>query len=124
MAKNLLFRCLLRRRATPRPSQASKLMVDFGLGFLYVRKDVQAKLKRINFGPFADFIKRSFRAWIKSITKILEDAGVSPSLAHQRAERIIALLQGSLVLTRVMGTTKPLRDFLANLPDDLLGRNG
>lgn len=28
------------------------LMGDFGLGFLYVRKDVQAKLKRINFGYY------------------------------------------------------------------------
>ena len=77
---------------------------------------------RIHQGPFTKFIKNMFTVWIKALTKVLEESGLEREAARLRSARAIALLQGSLVLARGMGSTKPFRDFLAGLPDELLGQ--
>jgi hypothetical protein len=48
--------------------------------------------------------------------------GVDRKEARARAERGVIMLQGSLVFARGIGTTRPFRDFLKSLPDELLGR--
>lgn len=74
----------------------------------------------IHDGPFAKEIKSMFRAFIEALSSVLEDTGQSRDVARQRAERAVMLLQGSLVLSRGMGTTRPFKNFLRHLPDELL----
>ena len=76
---------------------------------------------RIHDGPFTDLIRRTFEAWIDALASVLTDAGVDRTVARKRAERGVIMLQGSLVFSRGIGTTRPFRDFLKSLPGDLLG---
>jgi TetR/AcrR family transcriptional regulator, lmrAB and yxaGH operons repressor len=71
-------------------------------------------------GPFAGLIKHAFKAWIKALSEALVDAGIDPDTARSRAERAVALVQGSLVVSRGMGTTRPFRNCLAALERELL----
>lgn len=71
-------------------------------------------------GPFARRIRSAFKAWIEALCAALADAGIDEDTARLRAERAIALVQGSLVLARGMGTTRPFRNCLANLERELL----
>ncbi|MBI3436371.1 MAG: TetR/AcrR family transcriptional regulator [Proteobacteria bacterium] len=71
-------------------------------------------------GPFAKEIKRAFAAIIAALAVALRDAGFDARSARVRSERAVMLLQGSLVLCRGMGTTRPFRDFLKRLPQELL----
>jgi hypothetical protein len=74
----------------------------------------------IHKGPFTREIQRAFRIWIDALSAVATDAGIEPADARRRAGRAVALLQGSLVMSRGMGTTKPFRAFLKSLPDELL----
>lgn len=71
-------------------------------------------------GPLARPIRKAFEAWIEALSSALSDAGFEEEIAAYRAERAIALLQGSLVISRGMGSSKPFRTFLANLERELL----
>lgn len=75
---------------------------------------------RIHDGPFTKSIKQIFEAWIDALSAVLTDAGVDRKAARTRAERAVIMLQGSLVLSRGMGTTRPFREFLRTLSDELL----
>jgi TetR/AcrR family transcriptional regulator, lmrAB and yxaGH operons repressor len=77
---------------------------------------------RMQEGPFTQQIKQIFAAWVEALSTVARDAGVAPDTSRQRAERVVMLLQGSLVFSRGIGTAKPFRDFLKSLPDELLGR--
>lgn len=76
---------------------------------------------RIHEGPFTQLIKQVFEAWISALSAVLVDAGLDKKVASTRAERAVVMLQGSLVLSRGMGTTRPFREFLKTLPDELFG---
>lgn len=76
---------------------------------------------RIHDGPFTDLIRQTFDAWVDALTTVLTDAGVNRTIARKRAERGVMMLQGSLVFSRGVGTTRPFRSFLKSLPGDLLG---
>lgn len=71
-------------------------------------------------GPFTKLIKGVFEAWVATLSKVLVEAGLAPRVAEQRAERAMILLQGTLVYARGVGSTRPFRDFLKTLPDELL----
>lgn len=71
-------------------------------------------------GPFARLIKNAFKAWTGALAAVLTDAGFDEQTARLRAERAIALLQGSLVVSRGIGTTRPFRNCLASLEQELL----
>jgi len=75
----------------------------------------------IHEGPFGKEIRAMFRAFIDAVRGVLEDAGQDHATARRNAERMVMLLQGSLVLSRGMGTTKPFKDLLKRLPEELLG---
>jgi len=79
---------------------------------------------RADQGPFANLIKNAFEAWIEALSAVLTDAGFDEDTARFRAERAIALLQGSLVVSRGMGTTRPFQNCLANLERELLTSHG
>ncbi|MFA5950937.1 MAG: TetR/AcrR family transcriptional regulator [Hyphomicrobium sp.] len=76
---------------------------------------------RIHEGPFTEAIKKIFEAWIEALSAVMGDAGLDRKEARARAERGVIMLQGSLVLARGMGTTRPFREFLKSLPAELLG---
>jgi len=71
-------------------------------------------------GPFATEIKGMFQVWVTALSAVAVDAGVDKKVARTRAERFVALLQGSLVLSRGLGTLQPFRDFLKSAPGELL----
>lgn len=75
---------------------------------------------RISEGPFTELIKKIFEAWVATVSGVLVDAGVDKKVAQRRAERSMIMLQGSLVYARGTGTTRPFKEFLKTLPDDLL----
>lgn len=79
---------------------------------------------RADDGPFASLIKHAFEAWIGALSSTLIDAGFDADTARFRAERAIALLQGSLVVSRGMGSTRPFQNCLANLERELLASPG
>jgi AcrR family transcriptional regulator len=72
-------------------------------------------------GPFVGYIKASFKAWTDALVTVLMDTGFEKDVAKQRAERAIALLQGGLVLSRGMGTTRPFKNSLKDLERELIG---
>jgi TetR/AcrR family transcriptional regulator, lmrAB and yxaGH operons repressor len=71
-------------------------------------------------GPFASPIRKAFRAWISALSAALVDARIDRDTARCRAEKAVALLQGSLVVSRGLGTPRPFRNCLANLERELL----
>lgn len=71
-------------------------------------------------GPFAALIKGAFKAWIKTLSEALVEAGIDQDTARCRAERAVALLQGSLVVARGMDSTRPFRNCLASMERELL----
>lgn len=71
-------------------------------------------------GPFAALIKKAFKAWTDALASALADADIDEETARSRAERAIALLQGSLVVARGTGSTRPFRNCLVHLEQDLL----
>lgn len=76
---------------------------------------------RAEFGPFSAAIKGAFEALVLAFAGLARDAGHDARAAKLRAERAVMLLQGSLVMSRGLGSSKPFKTFLAGLPDDLIG---
>ena len=72
-------------------------------------------------GPFSAAIRAAFEALIDAFARVAREAGHAPKAARKRAERAVMLMQGSLVLSRGLGSPEPFRAFLSALPDDLLG---
>ena len=71
--------------------------------------------------PFATAIKEMFETLISAFAKFVEECGVPGEEAKSRAERVVAMLHGSLVLSRGLGSSAPFKSFLARLADDLIG---
>lgn len=71
-------------------------------------------------GPLAPRIKHAFNAWIAALAGVLRDAALDRATARARAERAVALIQGSLVVARGIGSPKPFRTQLAALQSELL----
>ncbi len=74
-------------------------------------------------GPFTEPIQKIFKAWIDALAAVVSDAGFDRKTARYRAERAVALLQGSLILSRGTGSTKHFRHFLKTLEQELLGES-
>ena len=70
-------------------------------------------------GPFSGHIKGAFQVWIDSLTKVLIESGMSPSESKMKAENTMAMMQGTLVMSRGMNDTKPFKNFLKDLPSIL-----
>lgn len=87
------------------------LMGDFGLGFLYVRKDVQSRLKRTNYGYFG---MSEFRSHIypfdppgdSVVDYAFRDDATGWFALGTRANTVIALLQHSLDYILEVGVEK------------------
>jgi AcrR family transcriptional regulator len=75
---------------------------------------------RIQGGPFTKRIRCMFEALREALAAVARDAGADSQTAQARAERVIVLLQGSLVLSRGIGSTRPFREFLKSIRSELL----
>jgi len=64
-------------------------------------------------------INSGFQVWIKSLTNVLVESGFDPKESKRRAENTIAMMQGTLVISRGMNDTKPFKNFLKSLPNIL-----
>ena len=72
-------------------------------------------------GPFAGAIRGAFEALIDAFARLARENGQDLRAARRRAEAVVALLQGSLVLSRGLGDERPFERFLTDLPAALLG---
>lgn len=75
-------------------------------------------------GPFATRIREMFNALIEAFAAVALDGGADKKTSKVRAERVVILLHGSLVLARGIGSTRPFQDFLKSLPNELLESKG
>jgi AcrR family transcriptional regulator len=75
---------------------------------------------RIQGGPFTKNIRQMFELLTDALATVAKDAGADSRTARARAERVIMMLQGSLVLSRGVGSTRPFREFLKSVPSELL----
>lgn len=75
---------------------------------------------RIEEGPFTRLIEGVFSAWIGALSSTLTDAGIERKTARSRAERAVVMIQGSLVYSRGTGSSRPFREYLTSLPEELL----
>jgi TetR/AcrR family transcriptional regulator, lmrAB and yxaGH operons repressor len=69
--------------------------------------------------PFAKAINDMFSALIDAFTVFAGETGMSPQEAQRRATRTVALLHGSLVLSRGLNSSAPFKAFTASLPQEL-----
>ncbi len=51
---------------------------------------------------------------------IAQEVGISPTEAQRRGEQAVIGIQGSLVISRTLGSNEPFLRFLAQLPEQLL----
>ena len=75
-------------------------------------------------GPFVAAIRQMFEVFVGTLAGVISETGCSADVARDRAERGGALIQGSLVLSRGLGSTEPFRKTLDALPDELLSDKG
>ncbi len=73
-------------------------------------------------GPFKSAIQGLFESLIAALAYVVMQAGFPSSVARDRAERGVALLHGSLVLSRGLGSTAPFQRMLKSLPKEMLGK--
>ncbi len=71
--------------------------------------------------PFSDGIRGAFAALTSTFASVAQEAGVAHAEARTRAERVVMLLHGSLVMARGIGDGAPFRSFLATFADQLIG---
>jgi len=69
---------------------------------------------------FHEQVNQALNAWINSLTEVLIEAGLPLKQARQRAEDAVIQVQGALVLTRGLNSTKPFERVLQQLPVKLL----
>ena len=74
-------------------------------------------------GPFTAHIKEAFDVWINTLTDVLVESGLSRKESRRRAENAVAMIQGTLVMSRGMNDPKHFKNFLKNLPGMLLDGN-
>ena len=73
-------------------------------------------------GGIRDHQKVAMEAWVEAIATMLRESGLPLRTARERAEDAVIRIEGSLVMARASGNTKPFRRTLRNLPQELLRR--
>ena len=95
------------------------------LDAFYSRGGSPCLLDSLSFGEggdiFGSHIKKAFSGWIDALARLVVEAtGCSRTRARERAEDVVARIQGALVLARGTGNRKPFRRMLNQLPEVLL----
>jgi hypothetical protein len=57
--------------------------------------------------------------WVESFARVGRDAGLSGGVARKRAEEAVAVIEGGLVVARVLKNRRPLLRVLAGLSKKL-----
>lgn len=70
--------------------------------------------------PFKASIRQMFEAFVDALASVVSETGCPATVAHDRALRGVAMIQGGLVLARGLGSTEPFRKMLNALPGELL----
>jgi len=107
---------------TERLSEAIRNLNDFYHGGSRACLLNMLSSPRIEDGPFSQSIKASLEAIVDAFARLCRSAGWKPKEARRQAERIVTMLQGSLVLSRGTGSTAPFRNFLSDLPAAIFER--
>ena len=63
---------------------------------------------------------KRMQAMIRALARVVAESGVAPAEAARRAENALIAVQGSLVVSRVLGNRTPFQRVIEQLPDDLL----
>lgn len=66
-------------------------------------------------GPFSGQVRRLAEGLLSAMSHALREAGMAASEADLKAEQLLSELQGSLILTRVLGRTDPFDHFLQRM---------
>ena len=69
---------------------------------------------------FHQHLEEALKKWLDTLAEVVEEIGVEPEQARQRAEDAMILIQGALVLVRVTKNTQPFKRAIAKLPQILL----
>lgn len=69
---------------------------------------------------FQDHVRAALARWSDAVAAVLEEAGLPAGLARERGEDCVIQVQGALVVSRGLGTTKPFSRTLSELPARLL----
>jgi AcrR family transcriptional regulator len=66
-------------------------------------------------------LRAALTRWIAAFAMVARRAGATPAASRQRAELAVAQIEGSLVLSRVLGSPKPFQRVLEGLVGALVG---
>ena len=69
---------------------------------------------------FHNQVQQALSLWIRDLSQVLIEAGVSSEEAQQRAEDAVMQIQGALILTRGLNNTALFERTLQTLPEMLL----
>ncbi len=69
---------------------------------------------------FHQQLEQFLNHWLTLLTKVVQETGVEPQLARQKAEDALMIVQGALVLVRVTNDIQPFKRAIAKLPQILL----
>ena len=72
--------------------------------------------------PFKTAIEQGLLAIRDAFKTLATDAGLSAKEAKARADQALMMMQGSLVVSRGLQTTRPFKSFLAWLDEGLIGQ--
>jgi TetR/AcrR family transcriptional regulator, lmrAB and yxaGH operons repressor len=65
-------------------------------------------------------VNQALTAWIEGLTNVIIEAGIPNAEARRRAEDAVIQVQGAIVLTRGLDSTRPFERTLKRLPKQLL----
>lgn len=68
---------------------------------------------------FQDRVGKLLQAWINAISNVLVDAGMNETLAQQRGEDGVMMIQGALILAQGLEDPAPFRRVIQQLPETL-----
>jgi len=70
---------------------------------------------------FAPRLAAAFERWISALAALARHEGVPAKLARERAEKVVAQVQGAVTLSAAFSDPRPFRRALAGLEHELLG---
>lgn len=69
---------------------------------------------------FQKLLRERLRLLIGALTKVMVDAGIARAEAARRAEDAVIALQGSLIVSRALGSTAPFQRIVKAFPEAML----
>ena len=71
---------------------------------------------------FGSHIQSSMQVWIDGFTQLGKDAGMTTKTAELKAQDVLIKIQGSLVVSKGLGTTKPFLQVLKEIEQNYLDK--